>query len=234
MAITLLGSDFFETTTTGPGFYTNVDEEHTVPSGCTMLVTLSQFRANIDITTTPSWNTSETLTEVRKSTSSGNIYDSHIYCHALKDPTATTADYSYVIDSSDRFSHSLFYFSGNFTSVASNLSFVNEDVNDTATSTGVHAAGSPPAGCTLILGGSHASAAGDPSSNNASFTEIADGDAFDSSSGIAYYSAYKLNAGPTAVTLTWATSDENASILIALTEDSSSGILPMTARHYLG
>jgi len=231
MAITFEGSTLFETTTTGPGFYTTVDEEATVQSGTTLSILSIHMRADIDVTELPSWNGTEDFTLIHQTTSSGNSLDTHTYIYGLVSPTATTADIDYTIDSSDMFSHTLMNFSGTETSsVANATNYLNEDVNDTATSTGVHSSAGT-SGRTLVLAGTHASAAGDPMSNNATFTEVSEGDAFDSSSGISYYVCYKLAGAPTAVTITYSESNENSSALIELIPASGLSI-PVAMHNY--
>ena len=232
MAIVREGFTLFETTTAGPGPATNYVNSHVVQSGTIITIFSVHMRGSVDITTTPFFNTSETFTLIHESTNSGQDGDSHTYVYGLINPTATTADIEYDVDSTDKLSHTAVNYSGTISSnVAAATNFLSEDVNDTSTTTSVHASAGT-SGSTLFFAGSHVLLTADPSSNDAGFFEISDGDAFDTGSGIAYYVCDKIGGGASAITVTWNDNFANASVYIEVLPAVSGLSIPVARNHY--
>lgn len=231
MAIVREGVSLFETQVSDTSPFTTMAESHTVQSGTTLLVLCICMDANIDVTVTPFFNTSETMTLIHQTTSSGNSADTHCYTYGLVNPTATTADIEYTVDSTDELFHAAINYSGTIsTSVAAATNYLAEDVNDAATATTVIGSVGTT-GATLLFTGVYHGADGDPASNATSFTEIADGDAFDTGAGIAYYVAELIGGAPEAITVTWAAgSDENAGQMIELLPATVASAFPYS--HY--
>ena len=198
---------------------TSVSDSHTVDSGTTLLFVTTSMEAGEGLDAgPPAWNTTETMTLIRATTNSGSNQDVRNNTYALVNPTATTANITYSHTSTDNMSHVAVNYLGTETSsVAAATNALNEDVNDTATSTTVLASGGA-AGSTLVAVGVFKGGDGDPASNNASFNELADSSTGASTtSDTSFYVADLIGiSGATAVTITWAGTDENAGQLVEI------------------
>jgi hypothetical protein len=227
MAVVLEQDELYDPGTTG----TTVDEEYTIPSGISLAILVVGSRADIHVTNTPSWNTTENFTLKQNIDNGANAYDCAMAIYGLINPTATTADISYTKSNSSEFAHHLFLLSGtDTTDVATaiqDVTFVNNVGN---TSTSVIASGGT-SGNYPILVGTFGAGGGDPTSNNQSMTEI-----HESSVGFqSAYAAHGVMTLPSAVTITWNATNENIGAVLGIKPAAAGGtILPMTARHYLG
>ena len=217
MAITRGGTtSSFSTSVEG----TTGDVSHTVDSGTDLLVLSVSMRANHAVNGTPQWSLGggENLTLIHASTSSDLAGDQRQYIYGLISPTVGAGTIDVVIDPAAPwiFSSAINYIGCDTASVAAATNFLSEDVNDTNTQTSVHAsAGS--SGNALYFAGCLRGGDGDPSSNASSFTELFDGGTgADATQDGAFYVADLLDSAPAAITVTWAVSDENASIYVEI------------------
>ena len=191
---------------------TDVSYSTTVDASTTLLVLFISCEAGESVTDTPAFNTSENFTLIHATTESGSNADVRTYLYGLVSPTVTTANITFTLSATDTcFSCALNYIGTVSSSVANATNFLSEDVNNAAgeTSTTVHASAGN-SGNALLMGGAFKSGHGDPASNASSFTEI-----YDAATGTAdfsdlsYYVAELLNSAPSAITVTWATTDSN-------------------------
>lgn len=199
---------------------TTVDETYTLPTGTTLSVLVIFVRGNIDVTELPSWNGTEDFTLVRELDDNARGDNAHTYIYGLVSPTVTTADIDYTVTSNSAIKHVLVNYSGTVTSsVADAIKFLNEDLTwwSSSASTSVLSSGGT-SGNTLFLVGQH-SGAGDPASNNASFTEIVD-DGAGGSPYIAFYVAEDIGGAPSAVTITWGATDQCSAALFEIVPDT--------------
>ena len=190
------------------------DISHTVDVGTTLLVVSVHLEAGESVSGTPQWSLGggENLTLVNATTASGDNADMRNYIWALVSPTAGAGTVDIVISTTDTvFSSAVNYIGTNIVSVAAATNILSEDVNDTATSTCVHASAGSAGNCLYFIGNKKGGQLVDPASNNASFNEL-----FDSGTGTgtfsdqSFYVADLLDSAPSAITVTWYNSEENA------------------------
>lgn len=210
---------------------TDASISHTVNSGTTLLVVSVFLRADITVTAGPTWNTTETMTIIDQTTSSGNGNDMHVYSYGLVNPTATTDTVSITVDSDNAaISVAVNYIGTETASVAAATNFLAEDVNDGGTSSSVFSSAGSAGNC-LYLAGDAFGQDMSPASNTASFTELFDAATGPSSSqDIAGYVADLLNNAPQAVTINWSVTDENAAHYIEIVA-AAGGIIPQIMYH---
>lgn len=188
-------------------------QPHTVTSGTTVLVIAIGIRANIEPTAVD-WN-GNALTLVHdldNSTSSADVA-AEVWC--LDSPSAATGNITYdtggtvnpdwiiAVNYHDTAT-------GTCTTTVSNL---NEDINTTATNTSVHASGGT-AGNALFFVGVGCGDDMDPMSNDAGATELYDtpgtGGGAGNCADLGAYFAELLDSAPSAITVTYNATDENA------------------------
>jgi hypothetical protein len=192
---------------------TTADISHTVDSGTTLLVVCVTLEAGESVVGTPQWSQGggENLTLVNATTESGSNQDMRNYIYALVSPTSGAGTIDIVISTTDNvFSCAINYIGTDETDVATATNFLSEDVNNAGTSTCVHAsAGS--AGNALFFLGNFKGGDATPVSNNASFNELfEDVTGTSPTSDQTFYVADLLDSAPSAITVTWTGTDENA------------------------
>ena len=212
---------------------TDGDITHTVDSGTTLLIISVHTRASESVSGTPQWSLGggENLTLIHASTSSSGNGDNATEVWGLISPTSGAGTVDVVINSGPYVIASATNYIGTETaSVAAATNYLSEDVNDAATSTSVHASAGN-AGNALYFAGTFRGGDGDPASNATSFFEIHDGDSGGTSiNDGSYYVADLLNSAPEAITVTWATSDENASVYVEIVA-AATGVAVQRRRH---
>ena len=223
MAVTRVGTESLDVWTASQQSHSF---SHTVPVGCDLLIVCAGVQASASVSGTPSWNANN-LTLINQTTSSGLNTDCNNFVWGLISPSNATGTMALSWNSArDASWCACINFAGNVTtSVAAATNFVTEDVNDAASTTSVHASGGS-SGNALLFTGNHFWGAGSPATNNASFTEIYDTDTGDTTvNDFACYIAELLSGLPSAITVTWGNSNENASQLIELV--SGTNTVPM-------
>lgn len=188
----------------------DITSSHTVDTNTTLLLVFIGLQANIDILTTPTFDGGD-LTLIRESTNSGTSGNMHNYVYAMVNPTVKTADITMTTNTTSHTTLVAINYIGTIvSSPGAAVLFLSEDVNDDPTTTSVIASGGTT-GNALLFVGNFRGGDGDPSSNDATFTELADGaTGTHTSSDAAYYVADLLDSAPSAITVTWAVEDENA------------------------
>jgi hypothetical protein len=193
---------------------TSVSQSHTVDSDGSDYLKLSIFlKADITVSVTPTWNTSETFTLVDQTTSSGNGADMHVYTYGLVDPTATTANIAYTVDSVNHVAHLATNYDVHHTAaaVADISTLISEDVNDTATNTTVFASGGT-AGETVYGAACFKGGDGMPmTTSDTAFKILANGQTgTNGTNDLAFFVVDHIGGAADAFTGTWAVTDENA------------------------
>lgn len=209
-------------TTDGDG-----DITHTVDSGTELLLVSVVMRGTFSVSGTPQWSLGggENLTLVHSSTATGqNDGDRHLEVWGLVSPTSGAGTVSITLSgSTDHVASTAVNYIGTDTaSVAAATNFLSEDVNNGATTTNVHASAGN-AGNALYFAGGFRGRDGEPSSNNASFNELVDGETggFSNTADSAINVADLLDSAPSAITVTWSASDANVSVYIEVVAAST-------------
>jgi hypothetical protein len=219
MAVTQVGSatiDLQSETTSQASF------SHTVGSGTTLLIITVHITADESVTGTPTWNTNEDFTLIDVTTASASDLDTVTYVYGLVDPTATTANIVVnLTTSSEMLGVVAVNYSGTETaSVAAATNFLSEDVNDSAAETNVSVhASAGNSGNALFMAATGKGADLSPASQTVgnTFTEICDEPTNGSATAdVAIWVGHLLNNAPSAITLTWALTDSNASTYIEI------------------
>lgn len=204
------------------------DLSHEVTSGTTLLLCLIGYRAHEAISAV-TWN-SVSLTkiiDIDASTSSGDAGGS---LWGLISPTPATADFEITSSTGD---HQAWHIKAGLNvagttevSLAAAISNLTLDENTTATTTNVHASGGSSGNKLLFFG----TTIGDdmvPASNDASFTELAELESGGSSGSPADGSMYIAEGdAPSAITVTWASNDENVGGLFEIVVAAAGGANP--------
>ena len=207
MAIFRVGFSRFKAS----GATTAVTQEHTVTADTSLLLVHITMPATVDVTVVPAWSGSN-FTLIKQTTSSGSAGDMHTYSYGLVSPAIETGDITYTVDSTSSVVSASTSWSGTVsTSVANAVTYLNEAVNNTASTTSVIGSAGT-SGRTLLIWGGFDGADGDPATVTVGFDKIDGGDV----GAISYYMAQKIAGAPAAATITWAVSDENAAQLLEL------------------
>lgn len=240
LVLLLLSLDAVAAVTRGATVSTNMDSadpvtdatiSHTVDSGTTLLVISVCTKAESSVSGTPQWSLGggENLTLIDATTSSGLTGDQATEVWGLVSPTSGSGSVSITIGSTDNVGVTAVNYIGTVTSsVGDATNFLSEDVNDSATTTSVHASAGT-SGNALYLSGCFRGEDGNPTSNNASFNEVVEtitgteNNTNDSS----IYIADLLDAAPSAITATWSADDENASTYIEIVAAAAA-----TSKHF--
>ena len=217
MAITRIGTETLDVDTdTGTKAHSF---SHTVPASCDLLIVSLGVGAHRTISGTPTWD-GNNLTLISSTTRSGNSDDCQVLIYGLISPSAATGTLAVTFSANCPCSWvACSNWAGNATSnVAAATNPLTESVNDTPTTTSVHASGGS-SGNALLFVGTAIGADMTPASNGSSFTEIHDSDTGggennNQDQGINV--AVLLDAAPSAIIVTWGNSDENASRLIEI------------------
>ena len=200
---------------------------HTVDSGTNLLLVYIGTEGGEAISGTPQWSLGggENLTLIDQFGASGSAADCVGYWYGLVSPTpgSGTVTITFTSNVNPAWTAAINYIGTDTASVAAATNVLSEDVNDTATSTAVHASAGT-AGNALIFGGHGQGEDMNPSSNATSFTEV-----FDIQTGTSKTAdcgcniSELLDSAPADITVTWGASDENTSGYIEL-------VLPATGR----
>ena len=194
---------------------TDADISHAVDSGTTLLIASVFFEADESVTGTVQWSLGggENMTLIDATTSSGSFGDVAMATYGLVNPTSGAGTVTIPVTFNDNsFSNAINYIGTETASVAAATNFLEEHVNNVGTDTtttifaSAGTSGNALYAAAVFFGGD-----GDPSSNNASFTELFDeatgpGSSSDTSVNICDL----LDSAPSAVTITWADEDQNA------------------------
>ncbi len=191
---------------------------HTVDSGTDLLLVYIGTEGGEAISGTPQWSLGGNLTLIDQFGASGNAGDCIGYWYGLVSPAsgAGTVTITFTSNVNPAWTAAINYIGVDTASVAAATNFLSEDVNDTATSTAVHASAGT-AGNALIFGGHGQGEDMNPSSNATGFTEV-----FDTQTGTSKTADFACNiselldSAPAAITVTWGASDENTSGYIEL------------------
>jgi hypothetical protein len=203
---------------------------HTVSAGTTLLVVAVWSQANeVPGSNGVSWNTSESLTLVdRLDGGSSGSDDVEVSVFAIVSPTATTANI--VVDTGSVINNASAYAAINITgsvttSVAAAIQLLSESsdlVPENTTS--IHASGGDAGNGLFFIGGG----IGDdmiPASNDAGFTEILEdntGGGAGTPADLSAYIAELLDGAPSAITVTWAVTDEHVGGLFEIVAAAAS------------
>jgi len=208
---------------------------HTVDANTSLLLVYIGTEGNESVSGTPQWSLGggENLTLIQTFGSSGSAGDCIGHWYGLVSPTdgAGTVSITFASNVNPAWTAAVNYLGTKTDSVADATNTLSTDVNDSGTSTSVHASAGG-ANNALIFGGHFQGADGNPASNATSFDEV-----FDDTTGatnnadFAVYIAELLDSAPAAITVTWSASDENTSGFIELVnvvDEVSSGTPSIT------
>ena len=217
MAVEKLGSATTDVQTTSANSHSF---SHTVTEGTTLLIAAIGVAGNREFNTAPQYN-SESMTAISDS-GEGASKDMRVYVYGLINPdidentffcefgTPSNPPASWV---------TLVNYSGTQnTSVADVTNQVQVVNNTSTTSTTVFNSGGS-AGNALFLAAGGIGQNCSPASNGSSFAEIADtvtGGGANNNNDHAIYVAHLLTGAPSAVTISWSATDENAGALVEL------------------
>ena len=213
---------------------TDPSVSHTVPTGTTLLVVSTATRAP-EVLSSITWNTSESLTEVRSTGAGGAGSDIEIATFAIVSPTVTTANVDVVWESSVNPDWVVISnWTGTvITSVAAAMIFISEDDNVDPTNTTVLTTGGSSGNLIYVA----AACVGDdasPGSESPVFTEIANTNTGGGDGGNPDQSLFAgFIAAPSACTITWAATDENSGHLLEIVSAVVDGLsIPIAMHHY--
>ena len=203
---------------------TDPSVSHTVPTGATLLLVSVGFRQN-EILNGIDWNTSEAMTVVRLTDSSGDVSDVGVATFGLINPTATTANVD--VDYASALNPDWVVISnwtGTVTSsVAAATNFISEDENIIGTNTTVLTTGGS-AGNLMYAAAACVGDDASPGSESPVFTEITNTNTGGGSTGGADQSLFVGHiAAPSAVTITWLQTDENSGHLLEIVSAAVGG-----------
>jgi hypothetical protein len=198
---------------------------HTVDAGTDLLLVYVGMEGNESLAAppddVPSWSLGggENLTLIQTFGASTNAADCIGQWYGLVSPTAGagTVTITFASNVNPAITMAANYIDVVTTSVAAATNTLSTDVNDTGTSTSVHASAGT-AGNALVVGGHFQGNDGATPTDNASFNDVFNDTTGDSSSAdFTYFWGDILDAsGATAVTITWQATDENTSGYIEL------------------
>ncbi len=205
---------------------------HTVDTGTTLLlVEIGHNAGGFELSAVPQFN-GVNLTLIHD-VGAGAGSDVRVYLYGMVSPAVVTADVAITFTAANNpiWASAVNYLGTVTSSVAAAALFLSEDNNTVGTPTSVHESGGS-AGNALIYYGQFHGADGTPASNASGFTEVFDTETGGGSNADddAVNMAELLDAAPAAITVTWSSTDENASIYIELVAAAAGGIL-MPASH---
>ena len=208
---------------------------HTTTADTDLLLVCLLVEGAEAVTGTPTFD-SNNLTLIRDTGDTSSNSDVRIFVYGLISPGAVTNG-TVSIDMTSNVNPSavacINYTGTDTASVAAATNFINEDVNTSATSTGVHASGGS-SGNTLFVVGCGQGEDMQPASVDNSFAEIWDEQTGTTANADFGHIGAELTTGlPSAVTITYGapTSDENTSVLIELVVPAGINI-PVVVHHY--
>jgi len=219
-----IGSITTDLDSTNP--HTAVSFAHTVDVGTTLLVVTVSLQGAMDTTVVPAWDgTPMTAIRDQGTQGSGNI---HAAVYGIISPSTGTLNVTATLTAGAA-SHgftAINYQDTDTASVAAAANFLSEDINNAATSTSVHASAGT-AGRLLVIHGAARGQDMQPATVDNSFSEVYDEQTgTDGSEDEAHFGAELAASAPSAVTITWATSDENSSIYFELLPAPAAGTAP--------
>jgi len=208
-----------------------VSVPHTVDSGTDLLLLTVHTYANPTISTTPAWNTTETMTLIDHA-EGGSGGDVDCYIYGLVSPTAATDSIDFTTSFSLISCTAVNYAGTDTTSVAAATNVLDTYVDNTGTGSTTDLTGgtSGSAGNGLFVAATGGDTNATPASNDASLNEI-----FDTvNSNLSYYVADDVAGAPGTTTVTWSTTAENSGSLIELVAASGgSSVAPLAFRHLM-
>jgi len=207
---------------------TDPSVSHTVPSGTTLLIVSVGTRQDQTLNGI-TWNTSESLTAIRDTDSTADSNNMKVATYGLVNPTAGSfnVDIDYAATINMDWAVISNWTGTDSSSVANATNYHNEDENNTGSAsntTVLTSAGT--SGNVIYVAAAIAGADGDPGSESPTFTEIANqdtGGGAGSSSDASLFVGY-VDA-PSANTITWAVTDENAGHLLELVAGNAALLL---------
>ncbi len=210
MAISRVGTETITNSSANAGDHSY---SHTTTSDTDLLLLTVFLEGSEVITTTPTFD-GDDFTLIRDTGDTGNNADVRVFVYEFRSPAAKTA--TIFVD-----------FTGNVNpsaSIAVNYSgagsakFLSEDINTTASSTGVHASGGASTSALFVVGCGQGNDM-QPASVDNSFVEVWDQQTGTSAAAdFGHIGAELLTGAPSGVTITYGspTSDQNTSVLIEL------------------
>jgi hypothetical protein len=231
MEIAEVGTRSIAIATDAAGTVPTNNTGHTVPVGTDFLLALIAFEGNeaINPTTGCQWLGVD-LTEIDDTGSTGDNSDCRIYAYGMVSPTAGSGNARTAYQYSGAPAVSVWMnFTGTATaSVAAATNAISNVSNTSPASTSVLASGGT-AGNTLIAFGAAQNSGLSPASINGSFSELLDTTTASGTAEFAYYLAtYYAISGAEGPTITWASSNENAAVLVELV---AAGITSLPGYH---
>ena len=222
MAVTRVGSETIDNSSANrdPASFS-----HTTTSDTDLLLVCVLIEGNEAVDGTPTFDSSN-LTLIRDTGDTTSNSDVRIYVWGIVTPGAKTATISVNFTSNVNPSAicCINYSGVNATSVATATNFISEDINTTATSTGVHASGGSANHALFVVGCGQGNDM-QPAAVDNSFVEVWDEETgTNSASDFGHIGAELLTGAPSAVTITYGspTTDQNTSVFIELL---ASGVL---------
>jgi hypothetical protein len=196
---------------------------HTVTEGTTLLIAAVGVTADREFHTAPQYN-SETMTAI-SDTGEGNSTDMRVYVYGLINPDAGENTFFCQFGTPINPPASwvtLVNYKGTQNSSVADVTNSVETVSNTSTTSTTEFSSGGSAGNALFLAAGGIGENMSPASS--SFTEIADtvtGGGANNNNDHAIYVAHLLTGAPSAVTVTWSATDENAGALVELVANRS-------------
>lgn len=222
MAITRTGSTGLDVWTAAA---TTHSFSHTVPSGTDLLLVFCGTQASAAVSGSPSWGAT-TLSTIGATTSSGANADVAMYARGIVSPTPGTQTLTWAWNASREASWCTCHnFVGTETSsIGAAVAVLDEAVDNAGSENTSVFSSSGTSGNALVFAGMSVGADSTPASNNASFTSVANGDTgggAGNNDDYGFYVAELLTGLPSAITATWAATDESAALLLQLVAASA-------------
>lgn len=206
------------------GGKTSSSWSHTTSADVTLMLLEISCLASEGVSTVPQFD-GVSMTLVAESTSSGNSGDVRNYVYGMVSPGAKTANVTWDWDTGQGAERVVIHnYSGTETSSVANAAIKrSEDVNDAPTNTGVHASVGTDGNALLLVGTGYGGDMQPASSISGSFNVVNEGSsAATSTNEVSMTVADKLTGLPSAVTITYPLTDDNASQLIEIIAASAS------------
>lgn len=214
---------------------TTADLSHTVDSSTTLLLVSYAMQGGEDLTATPQWSLGggENLTLINATADVGSNGDVRVEIWGLVAPTAGAGTVTCTITTSSCIGViGTNYLGTKSDTVANACLFISETVNNTGTITTVHSSGGT-SGNTLYWSGSFLGGDGDPSSADNSFGKVFEGATGGSTTADIICVVYDLIAGAaSAITVTWAVTDENCGNYVEIVPDAGGAAASPTSTIY--
>ena len=225
--LTTIGSTSFSSTDT------DLSISHTVDAGTTLLVVSITLFSGEDSSVAPQWSLGggEDLTLVTDVDASSGT---HTWTYALVNPTAGAGTITITVTSSVCGISTAINYDGTVTtSVANAIQLLEEDNNGSPDGNDEQVfASAGTSGNALYAAGGFRGGDGSPVSLSGSFTAVFnDNTGSNSTSDLSYYVAELLDGAPSALTVTFAASDENAGHLLEIVAAGGSSFQAAWAIH---